>query len=174
MERVTERKVNDDPNNNDKYVIAPPGRRGLRTEIAATFGGDAGKNAPGQEGAEQKDRTEIAVRQQMCEGPGFDARQHRMFQPGFYMTWNKRRHDEDRREQHQSYGDVTHEAGRRPQLDPFMRAVLTIAPNDQYKAGERDQRKNAPIDMQTNSRNDVGAHAAQRHKHMGAEEYQQP
>ena len=49
--------------------LRPAGRRGRRAAIAAAFGGDAGIDRPGQKRAEQQDRAEIAVRQQMRERP---------------------------------------------------------------------------------------------------------
>ena len=43
-------------------------------EVAAALGGDARIDAPGQERAEQQDRAEIAIRQQMRQRPGLHAR----------------------------------------------------------------------------------------------------
>jgi len=65
MKGVAEREIDDDTDHHDNDVVGIAGGRRDRTEVAAPLGGDAGIDAPGQERAEQKDRAEVAVRQQV-------------------------------------------------------------------------------------------------------------
>src|SRR6185437_3948924 len=153
--------------------VAPTGRRGWWAEIASPLCGNARVNAPGQERAEQQDRTEIAVRQQMRESPGLDAGQHRMLGSGADMAWDVGRGDEDHRNEHQPDGDVMHERRWRPDLNPAGRAVMRVTPDNQDKAEQRGQRKQRTIpEAETGNRG--GARFAERHKGVGAEKDHKP
>src|SRR5664279_455693 len=169
MEGVAEREIDDDADHHDKDVVDMAGGRGGHTEITAPLGGDAGIDAPGQEGAEQQDRAEVAVREQMRERPSFYARQHRMLELGFDVARDEGGGKENRREQHEADGDVPHERGRRPDLDPLMRAVLRKAPDDQREAHDRNDGEQRPIAVLAEPRYQACALVAERHEDMGAE-----
>src|ERR1700751_723750 len=117
VEDVTEREKDDDAEDDDDGVVDPAGWRRRGVEIAAPLGGDARIDTPAEERTEQEDRTEIAVRQEMREGPGLHRGQHRMLGLRLDVARDEIGDEQDHGNQHEADGDVPHESPRGPGMD---------------------------------------------------------
>src|SRR5215212_5953488 len=81
MEDESEGEINQGPDHDRQDVIAPAADRDRRRAgIGASLERNAIEHRPRQNGAEQYDRAEIAVVQEMRERPQLHAHQHRMLE----------------------------------------------------------------------------------------------
>src|ERR1019366_8080143 len=82
--------------------------------------------------------------------------------------------EKDDRKQHQADGDVPHESGRRPNLDPVMRLILPEAPDNQRNTHERNQPEQRAIDGESEPLDHGRARLAERHEDVAGEKDDQP
>ena len=95
---------------------------------------DARSNRPDEDGAEEKDRAEIAVREEMRERPDLHAGQHRMLEPRLDASRQIGRGDADEGEPDQQEREVARPDRRIPDRDVAAGAVLAVADGDQNDA----------------------------------------
>ena len=96
MEQEAEREIEQRPDHDgDDVVAASADRDRRRTGIGAALERDAVVHRPGEERTEQDDRTEIAVGDEMRNGPGLYADQHRMLEHALDIAGNVGRGDKD-------------------------------------------------------------------------------
>src|SRR6478735_9912579 len=122
-----ERHISHGPDDNRKRVIAKTRRwgrgRAMRRTFIPALGADARENGPDEDGAEQKDRTKIAVRQQVRQGPDLYAGQHRMLETGLDPSWQVGGRDADKGEPDQQESEVARPGRRIPHGDVARRAI---------------------------------------------------
>ena len=138
MEGVTERQINHDADREHDQIVGPAGGRNGQNGVGAALGGNARDDGPGKKRNEHQDRTEIAIRQQMRQRPGFDRGQHRVFGARLDMARDEGCGRQDDGKQHQQDSDVAHERRRLPDIDVALAAIFRKAPDDEAHGDQRD------------------------------------
>ena len=135
MEGEGQRQIGDQPDRHRDQVVAGTADRDRRCAgVGAAFQRDPVEHRPAQERAEQDDRAEIAIGEQMRRRPQFDAGQHRMLQRGVDAAADIGGDHQNDGGQHQRHRDVLHRGRRGPDVDPAGRAIMGKAPDDQREA----------------------------------------
>ena len=100
---------------------------------------DAGNDRPGEDGAEEQDRAEIAVGEEMGERPDLHAGEHRVLEPCLDATRQIGRGDADEGDPDQEKRQVAGPDRRIPDRDIAAGAVLAVADGDQDDADHGQQ-----------------------------------
>src|ERR1700730_4303383 len=171
MEDETEREIKDGPAHDGNGVVAVPADRDRwRTGVGAVFERDAIIAGPDEKEGEQHERTEIAVRNEMRDGPGLHANQHRMLERAPDIAAAIGRDHENARRPHQQLREVVGPCGRGPHVDPPGRAILAEAVANENEPGKRDQRHQPLIGPLAEALDHGGTRSTQRDEDMRPEE----
>src|SRR5262245_42254854 len=131
MKHEAERQIEDgSAYQRDDVAAAPADRNRRRAGIGAALERDPIVDRPGEKGAEQHDRSEIAIGNKMRRGPGLHTDQHRMLKLAPDVAAGIGRNHADAGRPQQNLRDVDGPPWRIPDVDPVARAVLAEAVAD--------------------------------------------
>src|SRR4051794_19783813 len=174
MEDQTERKIEQRADDDrDDVVAAPADRERRRAGIGAALERDPVIDRPGEDRAEQHDRTEIAVRNEMRDRPGLHPDQHGVLERAPDLAPAIGRDHADAGRPHQQLGDVVRPSWRRPDLDPAGGPIMPEAVADQNQSRERDDRHQPLVGPLADAGDHGGTRSAQGHEDMRAEKQHQ-